>query len=170
MAAPVMPGSTKPEAFWYERRVGDRPQSVREGGLARRLLTSREEDWGGAPSEVIVTQDLCDVCAVTFGDICAAAAALVYHPIRIVNLHPRRLDDIWADIIRVVKALGRVDEGVRVVTVLRARTAEITRRSLVRPQKPRVVSIEWLDPVMLGKMWMPELVERPPASSRWRFW
>ena len=104
MAAPVMPGSTKPEAFWYERRVGDRPQSVREGRLARRLLTSREEDWGGAPSEVIVTQDLCDVCAVAFGDVCAAAAALVYHPIRIVNLHPRRLDDIWADIGRFAEA------------------------------------------------------------------
>jgi iron complex transport system substrate-binding protein len=110
--------------------------------------------------DLIVTQDLCDVCAVSFDDVCAAAAELVHHPIRIVNLHPSRLDDIWADIIRVAEALGRADEGARVVTVLQARIAEITRRSLVCPQKPRVVSIEWLDPVMLGGMWMPELVER----------
>src|SRR5215467_12302579 len=51
-----------------------------------------------ARPDVIVTQDLCDVCAVSFDDVCAAAAALVDQPIQIVNLHPSRLGDIWADI------------------------------------------------------------------------
>src|SRR6185369_10366613 len=47
-----------------------------------------------ARPDVIVTQDLCDVCAVSFEDVRAAAAALVHRPLRIVNLHPTRLDDI----------------------------------------------------------------------------
>ena len=47
-----------------------------------------------ARPDVVVTQDLCDVCAVSFSDVCAATAKLVHQPIRIVNLHPTRLDDI----------------------------------------------------------------------------
>ncbi|MGH7331138.1 MAG: ABC transporter substrate-binding protein [Candidatus Rokuibacteriota bacterium] len=113
-----------------------------------------------ARPDVIVTQDLCDVCAVSFNDVCAATAALVHQPVRIVNLHPSRLDDIWADIVRVAEALGRATECAGVVADLQARISEITRRSLARTERPRVVSIEWLDPVMLGGMWMPELIER----------
>ena len=110
--------------------------------------------------DVIVTQDLCDVCAVSFDDVCAATAVLVHQPIRIVNLHPTRLDDIWADIARVADALGRTADGASVVADLRARAAEIARRSADAGRRPRVVSIEWLDPVMVGGMWMPELIER----------
>src|SRR6266852_8113377 len=110
--------------------------------------------------DVIVTQDLCDVCAVSFDDVCAATAALVHQPIRIVNLHPTRLDDIWADIGRVGEALGREAQGTAVMTELQERCAEITRRTLARAETPRVVSIEWLDLVMLGGMWMTELIEQ----------
>ena len=113
-----------------------------------------------ARPDVIVTQDLCDVCAVSFSDVCQATATLLREPVQIVNLRPTRLDDIWADIARVAEALGRASEGARVVADLKARAAAITRRSLARSERPRVVSIEWLDPVMLGGMWMPELIER----------
>ena len=113
-----------------------------------------------ARPDVIVTQDLCDVCAVSFSDVCAATAALVHQAIRIVNLHPTRFDDIWADIARVADALGRTAEGAQVVSDLQARVAAITTRSSARGERPRVVAIEWLDPVMLGGMWMPELIER----------
>src|SRR5262245_2586875 len=110
--------------------------------------------------DVIVTQDLCDVCAVSFSDVCAATAKLVHQPIRIVNLHPTRLDDIWDDILRVADALGRTSKGAEVVAELQRRVAEITRRSSACADRPRMVSIEWLDPVMMGGMWMPELIER----------
>jgi iron complex transport system substrate-binding protein len=113
-----------------------------------------------ARPDVIVTQDLCDVCAVSFSDVCAATAALVHQEIRIVNLHPTRFDDIWADIARVADALGRAAEGVAVVRGLQARASAITTRSSGRGERPRVVAVEWLDPVMLGGMWMPELIER----------
>jgi iron complex transport system substrate-binding protein len=113
-----------------------------------------------ARPDVIVTQDLCDVCAVSFNDVCAATAALVGQEIRIVNLHPTRLDDIWSDIRRVADAVGRTAEGGEVVSALEARTGAIARRGSTGAERPRVVTIEWLDPVMLGGMWMPELIER----------
>jgi iron complex transport system substrate-binding protein len=113
-----------------------------------------------AAPDVIVTQDLCDVCAVSFDDVCAAAATLVERDVRIVNLHPTRLDDIWGDVVRVAEALGRGEEGARVARDLQARIAAIARRSAACADRPRVVTIEWLDPVMLGGMWMPEMIER----------
>jgi iron complex transport system substrate-binding protein len=64
-----------------------------------------------ARPDVIVIQDLCDVCAVSFSDVCTATATLLREPVQIVNLHPTRLDDIWADIARVAEALGRRQRG-----------------------------------------------------------
>jgi iron complex transport system substrate-binding protein len=113
-----------------------------------------------ARPDVIVTQDLCDVCAVSFSDVCAATAKLIHQPIRIVNLHPTRLGDIWGDMLRVAEALGRTSQGTEVVAELQRRVAEITRRSSACAERPSVLSIEWLDPVMVGGMWMPELIER----------
>jgi iron complex transport system substrate-binding protein len=113
-----------------------------------------------ARPDIIVTQDLCDVCAVSFSDVCAATATLVHQPTRIVNLHPMRLDDIWDDILRVAEALGRASKGAEVVAALQRRVSDITRRSATAVNRPRVVSIEWLDPVMISGMWMPELIER----------
>ncbi len=126
-----------------------------------------------ARPDVIVTQDLCDVCAVSLDDVRAAVARLAQHDVAIANLHPTRLDDIWADIQRVAGALGRPETGSAVVAELTARVARIGARASERvgridarigdrPRegvaRPGVLSIEWIDPVMIGGMWMPELI------------
>jgi len=112
-----------------------------------------------ARPELIVTQDLCDVCAVSLDDVRAAVAKLAQREdIRIVNLHPMRLGDVWDDIARVAAALARPEMGGRVVDELRARVADIQARSAACDGRPRVLSIEWIDPVMIGGMWMPELI------------
>jgi iron complex transport system substrate-binding protein len=108
--------------------------------------------------DVIVTQDLCDVCAVALDDVRAAVARLARSDVRIVNLHPNRLDDIWADILKVAEALGRAEVGRRVVGSLEERVAEIASRASRTPRRPSVLTVEWIDPVMIGGMWMPELV------------
>src|SRR5713101_18102 len=149
------------------REIDREVRSVLQDALA--VYEIELERLEEARPDVIVTQDLCDVCAVSFNDVCAATAALVHHPVRIVNLHPTRLDNIWADIGRVAEALGRERQGAAVVTGLQERCAKITRRALASAERPRVVSIEWLDPVMLGGMWMPELVEQAggvPLATR----
>jgi len=111
-----------------------------------------------AGPDVIVTQDLCEVCAVSLDDVRAAVARLAQRDVAIVNLHPTRLDDIWEDVARVALAIGRAEIGRQLVADLRARVAGIARRVSKLRGMPRVLTIEWIDPVMIGGMWMPELV------------
>src|SRR5262249_33277499 len=75
------------------------------------------------------------------------------------------LDDIFLDVARVAEALGRDAAGSDVVTDLRAKVSATSKRSLAPSARPRVLSIEWLDPVMVGGMWMPELIARAGGSA-----
>ena len=109
--------------------------------------------------DVVVTQDLCDACAVSFDDVRAAVARLAKKDIEIVTLHPTRLEDVWNDVREVGRALGRGQVAGRVVGELRGRVEGIARRAAAAVSRPKVLTIEWIDPVMIGGLWMPELVE-----------
>jgi len=119
--------------------------------------------------DVIVTQDLCEVCAVAYDDVVAAARRLTNPELQLVNLHPKLLNDIRQDQLRVGKALGREAEARAVVASMDVRLDEVQARaenalasgeSGTDGHRPRVLTIEWIDPVMVGGMWMPELVTR----------
>jgi iron complex transport system substrate-binding protein len=112
-----------------------------------------------ARPDVIVTQDLCDVCAVSFDDVCRAARELGSPDLRIVNLHPKRLGDVWNDIRRVAGALGREQEAEGLLADIAERVEAVRSRAADAASRPDVLTIEWLDPVMVGGTWMPELVE-----------
>jgi iron complex transport system substrate-binding protein len=122
-----------------------------------------EERLAQARPDVIVTQDLCDVCAVSLDDVVAAAKTLCSPGVRIVNLRPLRLADIWADIRRVGSALGREPEAEALLAQMDARVEHVRRRAAEHLQRGgtrrRVLTIEWLDPPMVGGTWMPELAE-----------
>lgn len=110
--------------------------------------------------DVIVTQDLCEVCAVSLDDVRSAVARLTQKSgVEIVSLHPVRLADVLADHDRVARALGREEAGNAFAKTLRARIDAIAERAHHAATSPRVVSVEWLDPLMLGGTWMPELIE-----------
>jgi substrate-binding family protein len=78
---------------------------------------------------------------------------------KIVSLRPDRLADIWQGIRQVARALGCESKGESVVAELRARIQAIAEVSATARYLPRVASIEWIDPLMAGGNWMPELVE-----------
>ena len=110
--------------------------------------------------DVIVTQDLCEVCAVSLDDVRAAVARLAHRAdVRVVSLRPTRLGDVLDDIERVAAAIA-VDCGAAVRRALEHRIAAIDRRAGELGARPRVVSLEWIDPLMIGGTWMPELIER----------
>lgn len=142
------------------REIDTAIRAVLENALA--VYEIDVEGLRRASPEVIVTQDLCDVCAVSLDDVRAAVARLVQpgagESVRIANLHPTRLDDVWQDIRRVAGAIGRPDAGEAVVRDLLARVALIAARAKEAGRRPTVLSIEWIDPVMVGGMWMPELI------------
>jgi iron complex transport system substrate-binding protein len=107
-----------------------------------------------------VTQDLCEVCAVSLDDVRAAVARLAHRDqVRIVSLRPTRLEDVLEDVERVGEGIGRPEEGALVRRKLGERLRAIAGRAAEVPERPRVVSVEWIDPLMLGGTWMPELIE-----------
>ncbi len=109
--------------------------------------------------DVIVTQSLCDVCAVSLDDVTRALGELVRDDVRVVSLSPGKLGDVWADVQRVGEAIGRAEEGRAAVLELEARAAALRERTATLAARPSVLTIEWIDPVMIGGTWMPELVE-----------
>jgi iron complex transport system substrate-binding protein len=116
------------------------------------------ETLRAADPDVIVTQDLCDVCAVSLPVVERAVRDVLRPDVRVVSLHPMRLGDVWDDVRRVASALEVAAEGERLVAELEARVAAVRERNAPLA-RPSVLTIEWLDPVMIGGTWMPELVE-----------
>jgi iron complex transport system substrate-binding protein len=130
--------------------------------LLERALALYELDLDAlraARPDVVVTQDLCDVCAVSFDDVCRASERVLGANVAIVSLRPESLSAIWDDVRRVGRAIGRGAEGDVLARRLEARALEVAGRVPAAARRPTVLSIEWLSPVMIGGLWMPELIE-----------
>jgi iron complex transport system substrate-binding protein len=109
---------------------------------------------------VILTQSLCEVCAVSEGDVRSVASVLDRAP-RIVPLTGKTLDDVWEDIRTVGRAIGRAGEAELLLSGIgdRLRRVHETLKA-ARAPRPRVAVIEWLDPLFAAGHWTPELVRR----------
>jgi len=112
-----------------------------------------------ASPDVLVTQDLCAVCAVDHDAVRAAAAAVLGHDVTIVSLAPRRLDDVWQDVARVGLAVGMGMPARAVANGYRSRVDAVRRHVADLASRPWVLALEWLDPLMVGGLWMPDLIE-----------
>jgi len=106
--------------------------------------------------DLVITQDLCEVCAVAEGEVHRLAEALKPAPV-VLALSGRTLDGIWADISAVARALDLGPEGDELVAGLRSRVRRLRARS--GGSAPRVICVEWLDPLYLAGHWVPELIE-----------
>ncbi len=107
---------------------------------------------------LILTQVHCKVCAVSLEDVQRAVCDWLDHTVPIVSLEPNSLDNIWADIQTVANALDVSECGKEVVESLQGRMHSIQEAAQVLA-KPRVATIEWIDPIMSGGNWLPTLVE-----------
>lgn len=105
--------------------------------------------------DVIVTQSLCDVCAVSPNDVQAALAQLPGAS-RVINLEPQSLDGLFEAIRHVASAVGVSADGI--IRHLRERVETVAARSANVTVRPRVTLLEWLDPPFSGGHWNPELV------------
>jgi iron complex transport system substrate-binding protein len=129
---------------------------VRDGLSVYRI---KEEELRAARPDLIVTQDQCDVCAVSLEDVRGAVSEWVGAPAEIVSLRPFVLADIFDDIQRVADAAGCPEEGRRLVERLRERLDSIREAARHVHSRPRVACIEWIEPLMFAGNWIPELVE-----------
>ncbi|HET7458867.1 MAG TPA: ABC transporter substrate-binding protein [Gemmatimonadaceae bacterium] len=129
-------------------------------GQGASLFTLDERTIAALRPDVVVTQALCDVCAVSETDVRALAARLTPTP-AVVTLSGTTLDGVFADIERVAAALDLRDEGEELLDGLRARVRRVheTLKAAHAP-RPRVAVIEWTDPVYAAGHWVPEMVRR----------
>lgn len=110
--------------------------------------------------DLVVSQRLCDVCAVSMNEVEDALCALPSQP-ALVDTEPSSLSDVYGDIRRVAAAAGIGERGERLVSDLQARVSAVAAITARVPQgnKPRLAVIEWLDPPFNSGHWTPELVE-----------
>jgi len=106
--------------------------------------------------DLIITQDLCHVCAATPDDLAAALNGLPRMP-RILTLDPISLDGVYQDIRRIAEAAGCAPKAAPAIAALRARVAAV-ERAVAGRARPRVLCLEWLDPPYPGGHWVPEMV------------
>jgi iron complex transport system substrate-binding protein len=108
--------------------------------------------------DLIITQDLCHVCAATPDDLAAALNGLARTP-RILTLDPQSLNDVYEDIRRVAEAAGCAPQATRVIASLRGRVSAV-ESTVAGRARPRVLCLEWLDPPYPGGHWVPQMVEQ----------
>ena len=109
--------------------------------------------------DLIVTQDLCHVCAASPDDLATALSRFASPP-EVLTLNPLDLGDVWRDILWVGEETGRTEEAERLLEKIGGQL-EFTERAVERIEyHPRVAFLEWLDPFYVGGHWVPEMIER----------
>jgi iron complex transport system substrate-binding protein len=106
--------------------------------------------------DLILTQEVCAVCAVSRRDVDLATRALGYRP-TILSLSPATLDDVLDDVEAIARAAGVPERGEAEVA-RRRRRLEAVRTATAGLPRPRVACLEWLDPVYSAGHWVPEMV------------
>lgn len=137
----------------------DIDRQVREALEHRRPLYALDEPlFLKAQPDLVITQDLCHVCAVTPSQLQRAIGALSKEP-RLLTLNPTSLDHVLTDVERIGAATGRAAEARRLASALRSRLKSIREKVARAPVRPKVVCLEWLAPLFTAGHWVPEMVE-----------
>ncbi len=123
------------------------------------LYHLNEEILAELKPEFIVTQALCDVCAVSAEEVNSVACRLPGQP-RVINLEPMSLAQVFETIALLGTATRRQQQADRVLQLLQGRVAAVTSRTASIPvtERPRVAMLEWIDPLFNAGHWTPELV------------
>jgi iron complex transport system substrate-binding protein len=138
--------------------AGEIDRAVRERTSRGEALYELDEDvLAELDVDLIVTQAVCEVCAVSFDDVRAVAERLSTHP-RVVSLDPSTLGEVLADIPRLAEVAEVPEAGERLADEL-GRRLEAVERAVEGARRPRVAALEWLDPVYVGGHWVPQMVE-----------
>jgi iron complex transport system substrate-binding protein len=107
--------------------------------------------------ELIVTQALCPVCAVSYEDVAKLAAKLPSKP-EVISLDPHTLGETLGDVRTIAEATGRRERGIELIGEIAARVDRV-KLAVRSAARPRVVALEWLDPVFVAGHWTPQLIE-----------
>ena len=141
------------------------------------LYTLHEQALAELQPDLILTQDLCAVCALPSGQVATALRYLGCHA-QVLTLGPRTLEQVLGSILTVGQATAAAGRAERLVAGLRARLAAVASHAAGRPP-PKVAVVEWVDPPFTAGHWVPDLVtaaagtpvaaspREPSVTTRW---
>jgi len=143
----------------HELTSADIDRQVRQlVASGQRLYRLKDHLLRQAQPDLILSQDLCHVCAVTPDQLHDALCSMPRQP-TVLTLNPGTVHDVIDDVVRIGDAANRSAEGHRLATHLRDRLEAVHRRVQRIAHRPRVVCIEWLSPLYLAGHWVPEMVQ-----------
>ena len=151
----VLPGGLGPEEI---------DTMVREvTGRGDPLYELDEPALAEVAPDLIVTQALCAVCAVSYDDVREVAGRLPSHP-DVVSFDPKTLGEVLDDLVRLAEVTGVAERGSSLRTELQGRL-DLVSDAVKGAPRPRVVTLEWLAPPYAGGHWVPEMVELAGGES-----
>ena len=109
--------------------------------------------------DLIITQSQCEACAVSLDDVKKAISDWVGNKPDIVSLEPNYLDEVWSDFERVGEKLNSSDSYLKFKSEIEQRLENLKQKSQQLSKRPKVVCVEWIDPLMIAANWVPELVD-----------
>jgi iron complex transport system substrate-binding protein len=126
-------------------------------GEGRHLYELDEPTLAELDVDLIVTQAVCEVCAVSYDDVISVADRLPSRP-SVISLDPSNLAEVLEDVPRLGEATGVADRAVELRDDLERRL-DAVRQALAGVTRPKVLALEWLDPPFIGGHWVPEMIE-----------
>ena len=151
-------------------------QSLIQNGLS--IFSVNTETLSEIDPDIIFTQDHCDVCAVPLSDVKQAVQISCKEDVEVISISPTNLLEIFQSFLKIGKALGAEEKSKELVDELKVRL-DIIRKTVIGEPVKRVVTIEWIDPLMTGGNWIPEIIEvaggeyvlsEPGKHSPWIKW
>ena len=154
-----LPALTEPklDLNGNSREINDRVKAVLQDATS--VYRVHSELLDELHPDIIVTQAMCEVCAVSLSEVQRVTRECLTTPAELISLEPNTLADVLADIERVAQALGAPERGEATIAALRERMDTIAAQASALSDQPTVAIIEWIDPLMAGGNWMPELVQ-----------
>lgn len=118
-----------------------------------------------ARPDLILTQAHCEVCAVSSEDLTDIIRSWPGPAPEVVSLSPTRFAHLWDDMKRVAAAIGLPDDGKEPISEYKLRCVNVIERAALPTRKPSVLALEWLDPLMAGGNWIPDMIEMTGAVN-----
>lgn len=144
----------------------DTMSSAEVDAMMQRILSAGESPYlldtellAADPPDLVLTQDLCYFCEVDAPTVGRAVATMPVEP-EILILNPRTLPDIFDTIRRVGQAAGAMDKAAQLIKSLQGRVAVVDKALPPSANRPRVFSLEGINPLVVGGHWIPDLLQR----------
>ncbi|WP_030671798.1 cobalamin-binding protein [Streptomyces sp. NRRL B-1347] len=153
-SVPVVTGADLDQTALSSREISDAVGGSAHSGSS--LYTLDADALAALRPDVVLTQDLCDVCAVSYERV-SRTVRLLDADTRVLSLEPRTLDDVLDCLVTVGSVLGVRERAEQRRAALRARLERVRERTAGR-ERPRVVAVEWLDPLWPAGHWVPEQI------------